>query len=71
MRVRDVDVPIEFDAVSGVSVDGVLAAQATLEIDRTLWGVLYGSGSFFSKLGMHLVNDLVSIDLKVVISNDG
>ncbi|QQL45387.1 YceI family protein [Sulfuriroseicoccus oceanibius] len=71
LRIRDVDVPIEFDAVTGVTADGVMAAQASLKIDRTLWGVLYGSGSFFANLGMHLVNDLVAIDLKVVIANDG
>lgn len=43
-----------------------IAGQAHFDIDRTLWGVEYGSGRFFEKLGMHLVNDLVSIELQLL-----
>jgi rhodanese-related sulfurtransferase len=33
------------------------------DIDRSEWNVKYGSEKFFAKLGMHLVSDLVSIDV--------
>lgn len=37
--------------------------QTVLNIDRTELGALYGSGRIFERLGMHLVNDLVSLDI--------
>lgn len=43
--------------------NGHLQAHAAIDLDRTLWGVIYGSGRFFEKLGMHLVSDMVSIEL--------
>ena len=47
--------------------DQSLVAEANFDIDRTRWNIVYGSGKFFEKLGMHLVNDLVSIQLKIVV----
>jgi hypothetical protein len=46
--------------------DGTLKAQAAIDLDRTLWNVNYGSGKLFERLGMHLVNDLISIELFIV-----
>ena len=46
--------------------DGTLKAQAAIDLDRTLWGVCYGSGRLYERLGMHLVNDLISIELFIV-----
>jgi len=46
--------------------DGRLVAEAHFDLDRTWWGANYGSGRFFEKLGMHLVHDLVSIQMRVV-----
>jgi hypothetical protein len=40
--------------------------QAQLDIDRTLWGAVYGSSKFFGRLGQHLVNDVVHLFLKMV-----
>ena len=42
----------------------ILAGQ--LNLDRTLWGVLYGSARYFRYLGMHKVDDLISLDAHVV-----
>lgn len=60
--------PIEFSATSGVTPDGKAAAQAVFSVDRTRWGVLYGSGKFFRRLAGHLVNDLIDFDVKIVTS---
>ncbi|MBK5274162.1 MAG: YceI family protein [Desulfuromonadales bacterium] len=46
--------------------NGHIKAHAAFDIDRTRWGVLYGSGRFFEKLGMHLVSDTISIELFLV-----
>jgi hypothetical protein len=33
----------------------------------TCWGVLYGSGHYFRRLGMHLVNDLIDLEFKIAV----
>ena len=58
--------PIAFDASVAEKEPGIYVAQATLDFDRTLWGSLYGSGKFFARLGQHVVNDLIHLQLKVV-----
>lgn len=60
--------PIEFLAAAGMTPEGLLAAQATFSIDRTRWGVLYGSGKFFHRLAGHLVNDMIDFEVKIVTS---
>jgi hypothetical protein len=50
----------------GPTADGLLAADAHFDIDRTRWSALYGSGKFYEKLGKHLVNDEVSLALKII-----
>jgi polyisoprenoid-binding protein YceI/rhodanese-related sulfurtransferase len=66
LTLRGVSAPLEFDACTGVTPEGKLAAQAAFAFDRTLWGVRYGSGKWFSNLAGHLVNDLVEVQLRVV-----
>jgi rhodanese-related sulfurtransferase/polyisoprenoid-binding protein YceI len=66
LTLKGVTHPVEFAAVSGLTAEGRLAAQAVISFDRTLWNVLYGSGKFFRNLGGHLVNDLVEIHLRIV-----
>jgi len=46
--------------------DGKLAAEAHFDFDRTRWGVIYGSTRFFKHLGMHLVFDQISLQLRLV-----
>ncbi len=58
--------PVEFEAVSGVTPDGKAAAQAVFSIDRTRWGMIYGSGRFFHRLAGHLVNDRIDFEVKIV-----
>ena len=44
---------------------GGLVARAHFDFDRTEWGVRYGSGKFYERLGKHLVSDRISVDLKI------
>lgn len=43
--------------------DNSIKAQAAFSIDRTEWNITYGSGKLYEKLGMHLVNDRIDIEL--------
>ena len=38
-------------------------ADATFSIDRTKWGVTYGSGSFFDNLGDNAIDDLIGFEI--------
>lgn len=57
---------INFPATVHLRDDGAVAAEAHFDIDRTDWGVNYGSGKFFEKLGRHLVYDLISLQISFV-----
>jgi len=66
LTVKGTTRPLCFPAMIAPQTDGTLKAQAALDLDRTLWGVCYGSGRLYERLGMHLVNDLISIELFIV-----
>lgn len=66
LTLKDVTRELTFPAMLGPTPDGMLAADAHFDIDRTLWNVRYGSGKFYEKLGKHLVNDTISLGLKIV-----
>ena len=55
--------PLSFPMEIVPQTDGSIKLQSSFDIDRTQWGIIYGSGRFFEKLGMHLVNDIISIEL--------
>jgi len=58
--------PLVFLAAAGRTPEGRPAAQAVFAFDRTVWGSIYGSGRFFQRLGMHLVNDLIEVQIRLV-----
>ncbi len=55
-----------FQEAAGITPEGKAAPQASFAIDRTRWGVFYGSGKFFQRLGGHLVNDMIELQAKIV-----
>ena len=65
LTLRGVTSDIEFTAAGGITAEGTFVAQANLDFDRTRWGAIYGSGKFFQRLAMHLVNDLISLQVKI------
>jgi polyisoprenoid-binding protein YceI len=67
LTLKGIERAIEFPAQIGMQGNESFVAQANFDIDRTEWNIIYGSGRFFECLGMHLVNDLVSIQLKIVV----
>jgi rhodanese-related sulfurtransferase/polyisoprenoid-binding protein YceI len=58
---REVTVP----AMIAPGEDESIHAQACFSIDRTEWNITYGSGKLFERLGMHLVNDTISLELYI------
>lgn len=66
LSLRGVTLSQDFTATVTETESGGVAAEAHFDIDRTRWGVIYGSTRFFEHLGMHLVFDLISIQVKII-----
>jgi len=71
LTLRGVSRDLNFPATVERLDDGRLSLEAHFDLDRTRWGARYGSGRFFEKLGMHLVHDVVSIQLRLVTAGNG
>ena len=56
---------LQFPATVNRLGSGEFVAEAHFDMDRTRWKVIYGSSRFFDHLGMHLVFDLISFQLKI------
>lgn len=65
LTLRGVTKPLEFPSVIATADGSRLTGQAQIEIDRTEFGSIYGSGKFFGFLGKHVVNDHVQLHLKI------
>ncbi len=66
LTIRDVTRPVSFPAVVAPQADGGIKTHAAFDIDRTLWDVCYGSGKLFERLGMHLVHDIISLEMFIL-----
>jgi polyisoprenoid-binding protein YceI len=62
---RGVTRELEFPILAATPDGDRLTAQAVLDLDRTQFGSLYGSGRFFRFLGKHIVNDHIHLHLKL------
>lgn len=62
VTLRDITEEIEFTAFVHER-NGGMVLNTHFDIDRTRWGVTYGSAKYFSRLGTHAVDDTVSFDL--------
>ena len=65
LELRGVKAEINFPATVNRREDGSVSIEAHFDLDRTRWKVRYGSSRFFEHLGMHLVYDLITIELRV------
>jgi len=66
LDLRGVKADISFSTTIANTDDNGLVAEAHFDIDRTRWNVIYGSTRFFENLGMHLVFDLISFQVKIL-----
>jgi rhodanese-related sulfurtransferase/polyisoprenoid-binding protein YceI len=67
LDLRGIRKGITFAATVNPLAGGGAVVEAHFDINRTRWGVIYGSTRFFEHLGMHLVFDLISIQLRLVV----
>ena len=65
MTIKGVTQRISFPAKAGVK-DGVAAATGKVTIDRTKFGLKYGSKSFFDSLGDKAINDTFDLTFNVI-----
>ena len=62
LTIKGITNPIVFDA-SFDMVGKSFTANAKIVIDRTKWGIKYGSGSFFENLGDKMILDEISFEV--------
>ncbi|WP_372678383.1 YceI family protein [Desulfosarcina sp.] len=66
LALRGVKAGLSFPATVYQAMDGTITAKAHFDLDRTRWDIIYGSTRFFEHLGMHLVFDIIYVDVKIV-----
>jgi polyisoprenoid-binding protein YceI len=62
---RGITREIEFPILVATADDQRLTAQGVLDLDRTQFGSVYGSGRLFRFLGKHIVNDHIHLHIKL------
>lgn len=65
LTLRGITKPLSFPAVIAQEDEDHLTGQAMIDLDRTEFGSIYGSGKFFAFLGKHLVSDIIHLHLKI------
>jgi len=66
LELRGVKKDIHFLANASGEQCGEVKIEAHFDLDRTRWGIIYGSTRFFEHLGMHLVFDSITIQLRLI-----
>ena len=66
LEIKGIKANQQFTATLSKTPQQGLMAEAHFDIDRTRWGVIYGSTRFFEYLGMHLVFDLITFEVRIV-----
>lgn len=68
LTIKGITHPIEFPAETEVK-DGKILAKATILVDRTKYGIRYGSGSFFDDLGDKAIDNEFELKVSLVAQN--
>lgn len=55
--------PITFQVTDWKKTDSMISGKANLKVDRTHWGLKYGSGSFFKGLGDKAIDNEFTLDI--------
>lgn len=66
LTMKGVTNPITFPATIYKDVNGNVVAEASLEIDRTLWDITAGSASFFDNLADNAVDNMIALSFSLV-----
>ena len=71
LSLKGVTAELSFPATVYQDSGGTITAKARFDLDRTRWNIIYGSTRFFEHLGMHLVFDIIHIEVKIVAQVKG
>jgi len=66
LTLRGRTLPLAFAATVAPLAGGALALEAHFDFDRTLWGADYGAPRLYERLGMHAVDEGVSVQVRIV-----
>jgi polyisoprenoid-binding protein YceI len=64
LTIRNISRKQKVDALM-TSTGNKLFLHAKVQIDKTDWGIIYGSSKYFKFLGMHKIFDLISIEMRL------
>lgn len=64
LSIKDVSESVEF-VININEASNNIAVISSFEIDRTKWGIKYGSGSIFTDLGDKAIKDMISFQLEL------
>lgn len=65
LTIKGVTNPVSFPSKTEFK-DGVMKATGKLVIDRTKWGIRYGSGKFFDNFKDRVISDDIEFNFKIV-----
>ncbi|PIT90307.1 MAG: hypothetical protein COU22_02940 [Candidatus Komeilibacteria bacterium CG10_big_fil_rev_8_21_14_0_10_41_13] len=65
LTIKDVTKEISFPAIVNKTEEKI-TAQAEFSVNRTEWGVVYGSGGFFDNLGNSVIDDMIRYEINLV-----
>jgi polyisoprenoid-binding protein YceI len=68
LTIKGITSPVEFDAEVN-EISGQLTATGLLTVNRTKFGIKYGSGSFFEGLGDKMIYDDFTLKFKLVAAS--
>lgn len=69
LSIKDITAPVSFETVL-TPADNSLSANSQFEIDRTVWGLKYGSGKFFQNLGDNMINDEIKFSISLLANRE-
>ncbi len=69
LTIKGITAPVEFDAEVN-SASGKLSATGVMTVNRTKYGIKYGSGSFFKGLGDKVIYDDFTLKFNLVASEN-
>ncbi len=69
LTIKGITSPVEFDA-EVTEAAGQLTATGMMTVNRTKFGIKYGSGSFFEGLGDKMIYDDFTLNFKLVATNN-
>lgn len=65
LEMHGIQKDLSFPATFLRTEDDTMSFEAHFDLDRTRWNIIYGSAKYFKHLGMHLVFDNISIELRI------